>query len=105
MCQACHYEVIGSKGGKKKNLILVVNLNLRSPQTASSLGEMQTVSNLLLNRNFQWLRSKASLSSNVAQKAGLSVGIGSTGLVAEVVCFMKLLTDGLSVSHHHSLLS
>lgn len=51
----------------------MANLNLRGPQTASSLEEMQTVRNLLLNRNFQWL------CSNVAQQAGLAVGIDSTG--------------------------
>ena len=82
MCQACQHEIIGSKGEKKKKkkFILMVNLNLRNSQTDSSLGEMQAVSHLL-NRNFQWLRSKASLSS-VAQKAGQAEEISSTGLVA-----------------------
>lgn len=58
----------------------MVNLNPKNSQTASSLRKMQAVSHLL-NRNFQWLRSKASLSS-VAQKAGQAEKISSTGLVA-----------------------
>lgn len=80
----------------------MVNLNLRSPQTASSLGEMQTVRNLL-NRNFQRLWSKASL-SNVAQQAGLAVGIDSRG--AGCLCgeFCEA-TDCLSVNHRYLLLS
>lgn len=37
-------EIIRSKGGKKKNLILMVYLNLRGTQAVSSLGKMEVAS-------------------------------------------------------------
>lgn len=98
MCQTCHHEVIGSKGGKK-NLILMVNLNLRSPQAASSLGEMRTVRGLL-NRNFQWLGSKASLSS-----ASLQAGLAGQHRGWVLRWWALEAADCLSVGHPLLLLS
>lgn len=81
MCQTCQHEIIGSKGEKKEKKIHF-NGEFKSQEFPDCFFLKENASSEpLLNRNLQWLRSKASLSS-VAQKAGQAEKISSTELVA-----------------------